>query len=113
QPPVATSPNLAIDMYAGDVISLSLDASHGVSDPDGDPLAITDVVAPADIGVSLDGALAVTITADGGLPVGPIVLPVMLEVEDIHGDDVDVTITINILETPSLPSDCVLGTLVA
>ena len=113
QPPVAATPNIAIDMYAGDSVSLALDTSHGVSDPDGDPLAITDVIVPTGIGVSLDGQLAITVSADAGLAVGPIVVPVMLEVSDVHGDDVDVTITINILETPSLPSDCALGTLVA
>jgi prepilin-type N-terminal cleavage/methylation domain-containing protein len=113
QSPVAAPTNVSVDLYAGQSVSLALDSSHGVSDPDGDPLGITDVAVPAGIGVSLDGALNVTITADPGLAVGPILVPVELEVSDIHGDDVDVTVTVNIVETPSLPSDCALGTLVA
>lgn len=112
-PPVAAAPNIAVDMIAGDSLSLSLDASHGVSDLDFDPLSITDVVTPAGVGVTLDGGLTVTITADPGLAVGPIAAPVQIEIEDIHSDDVDVTVTINIVPTPPPPSDCVLGSLTA
>jgi prepilin-type N-terminal cleavage/methylation domain-containing protein len=112
-PPVAVISDLPFDMYAGDSLSLSLDLSHGVYDPDGDPLSITGVTSPAGISVTLDGALNVTISADLGLLPGPVAFPVAFEIDDVHGDDVAVTVTINIIPTPPPPSDCVLGTLSA
>lgn len=113
QPPTASTPTVPIELYAGESAALSLDASHGVVDPDGDPLAITGFTAPGDVLVSLDGALSATITAGAGLPVGPIATPVQLTVADVHGAVVTVTVTIDIVPTPPIPTDCVLGTLVA
>lgn len=111
--PVASPTNVPVDLYAGDSVSLSLDTSHGVSDPDGDPLSISAVTAPAGVVVTLDGGLSVTVAADLGLMVGPLASPVELRVKDIHGVEVAVTISITIVETPPPPSDCVLGSLVA
>ena len=111
--PVASPTDVPLQLHAGDSLSLSLDTSHGVSDPDGDPLAISAVSAPAGVVVTLDGGLSVTVATDLALLVGPLASPVELRVKDIHGAEVVVTISITIVETPPPPSDCVLGSLVA
>ena len=114
-PPTLTSPNVDIDMFAGDTITLSLDTTHGASDADGDPLAaLIDTSAPQPSGITTTlSGLEVEITTDQSLVVGPLSSPLALNIRDGHGGTVDVTITITIIPTPPPPSDCVLGTLTA
>ena len=113
QAPTAATPTLNVDMYPGDSLTVDVVADHGVSDPDGDPLSIVDMTGPSGLTLTADGALGATILADPSLPVGPMPSPVRLEVEDIHGDEVEVFVQITILEIPPAPSDCVLGSLTA
>lgn len=114
--PTVTSSDVAISMIAGETVTLFLDASHGASDPDGDPLSVnidTSEPQPTGIATALPGGLEVTLTADPSMIDGPITIPVSLEIEDVYGDLVDVTVTITIAPTPPPPSDCVLGTVSA
>jgi hypothetical protein len=115
-PPTVTSTNVHVTMFAGETITLSLDTTHGASDPDADPLSAvidTSDPQPSGIATSLLGGLNVELSADPSMLAGPVSIPVSLEIEDIHGDDVDVTISIEIIPTPPPPSDCVLGSLTA
>ena len=114
--PTASPTNMGINLKAGESISLDLLTTHGLVDPDGDPMSVafdTSGPTPPFVTTTLDGGLNVTVTADASAPVGLISDPIRLEVSDIHGDDVDITITVTIDPTPPPPSDCVLGSLVA
>jgi prepilin-type N-terminal cleavage/methylation domain-containing protein len=109
--PTVTSSDVAVSMNAGDTVTLFLDASHGASDPDGDPLSVDIDAAeaqPAGVTTALPGALEVTLTADPSIAEGP-TIPVSLTIEDGRGGSVDATITITIAPRPPPPSDCVLG----
>ena len=51
--PTVTTSNIDIDMYAGETVSLFLDATHGASDPDGDLLSVSiDASAPQPPGIT-------------------------------------------------------------
>lgn len=113
QTPTATTPTINVDMYPGDSLPVDVVTDHGVSDPDGDPLSIVDMSGPAGLTLTANGALGATIAADPSLPVGPMPSPVRFEIEDIHGEEVEVFVQVNILEIPPAPSDCVLGSLTA
>jgi hypothetical protein len=112
QSPVATTPNVTIDLLPGASYSFSVASVHGVSDPDLDPISIVDWDPVAGITTTIDGPLAVTVTAGSSLPVGA-VGPIRFEVEDPEGEDVDVFLTINVLAVPPAPSNCVLQSLSA
>ncbi len=108
QPPTASPTNIDVDLQAGDSLALALDTSHGVSDPDGDPLSIVSSSSPANATTTLTGGLNATIAIDPGAPVGPMAAPVSFVVQDISGASVTVTVTVTVLATPPPPSDCVL-----
>lgn len=113
-PPTATTTNVGISMYAGDTTTLFLDASHGVSDPEGQPLKISQLLtAPVGITTDFKGGLELDIIADPSLSTGTLSPVVEVEVEDIYSEALGVTITVTIIPTPPPPSDCVLGTLSA
>jgi prepilin-type N-terminal cleavage/methylation domain-containing protein len=112
QSPVATTPNVTIDLYPGDVYSFSVTSLHGVSDPDFDPISIVGFDPIGGLATTLDGPLDVTVTADPTLAVGTLA-PIRFGVEDPDGAAVDVFLTVNVLEIPPSPSDCVLHSLSA
>ena len=122
-PPVNNAPdvmssNVNITMSAGETVTLFLDdtAGHGATDPEGDPIVATyypgDPV-PDGITLTLVGGLEVQLTADAGLPTGPLAPSVNLGVDDVFGNHTHITITVEIIPTPPPPSDCMLGTLTA
>lgn len=110
--PTAAATNLDIDMYPGDSIDLELDVSHGVGDPDGDPLSIVAVGDPTGLSSTLTGPLDVTIDTDAGLVDGTVLVS-SYDIEDLDGAAVTVTVTVTVVPPPPPPSDCVLGTLTA
>jgi prepilin-type N-terminal cleavage/methylation domain-containing protein len=111
-PPTATVTDVPVTMYAGDTATFSVDVSHGVSDPDGHPLKLDLLSAPAGVTAELPRQLEVELTADAGLAPGTLA-PVEIEVSDIKGATIVVRFTIEIVTEPEPASDCVLGTLTA
>lgn len=108
-PPTAVRTNIAVDMYADDTLTLSLDATHGVTDPDGDALSITEIDAePIGVTLTLDGGLGITIDTAPGLTVGTLWPAIDLDVRDPSGERLDLTITVTIIPTPPPPSNCEL-----
>lgn len=108
-PPTATTSNINIDMYADESVTLSLDTTHGVTDPDGDALSITEIDGqPSEVTVTLDGGLGITIETDPGLPIGTLSPAVDVDVRDPLGERLDLTITVTIIPTPPPPSNCEL-----
>ena len=113
-PPTATTTHIAIDMYADDSITLSLDATHGITDPDGDALSITEIDdQPAEVTLTLEGGLDITIETDPGLPAGTLSPWVNVDVRDPMGERLDIRITVTIIPTPPPPSNCELLALTA
>lgn len=110
--PTASPTNIDIDMFAGETQTYFLDSSHGVNDIDGDPLTTIVSTSPIGITTTAVSGLEVDLTADASVPVG-VLSPVNLEVQDVWGAPVYVTITVTVIPTPPPPSDCVLGTVSA
>ena len=114
--PTVTTSNVDISMIAGETVTLLLDASHGASDPDADPLSAeldTSSPYPSGVTTSTPGGLEVELTADPSVVDGPLTSPVALVIRDGRGGTVNATVTITITPTPPPPSDCVLGALTA
>jgi hypothetical protein len=111
-PPTTSATDAPLDLLAGDTATVSVDATHGATDPDGDPIWV-DVdpigIVPTGLTVTTSG-LDVTVAADPTMLDG-FAGPIPLILSDSNGATVPITVSVTILPPVPEVSDCVLGTL--
>lgn len=102
-PPVVSAFNYLLKMQAGQTVIVPLDSTHGVVDPNGDPLTVTVLSHPNSIinppVTNSPGPLDLRVKAQPSAPLGPVGIPISLSISDGKGGFVLVTITIEIVST--------------
>lgn len=106
--PTATATHYALTLGASDVVTIPLDVTHGLTDPNGDPLTLTPVGWPVELvfapttGSPL-GPFEVQITAPPVVVAGPATAPIEIDARDPFGEHIDVFIDITWV-TPTPPN---------
>lgn len=107
-PPVATISTYLLRISEGESVVLPLDVSHGVSDPNGDPLSVDrrshpdEIVDDPVVGAPL-GELEVGIAVKLGVPLGPVTERIVVRVRDDRGGEIDVEISLDIVPAGNNP----------
>ncbi len=101
-PPTLSSPTYAVQLAPGQAAVLPIDVTHGVSDPNGDPLTVTVSTWPT-VRVqepTFDDPsqpLAMTIAAKGTATIGAALIPITFEVSDGLGGVATGEITVEVV----------------
>jgi prepilin-type N-terminal cleavage/methylation domain-containing protein len=115
--PVATvATDIALSMDPGSSLTVDVTdlAGHGVTDSNAGDILRATVENPVPSGITAMATdTSVTITVPSSAAAGPLSGPVIIQVSDLHGLFVQVTVTVTVNTPPPPLSNCVLGALTA